>query len=96
MWSSLSTKARKLARACLPASDGKPGCVRKIFDPDYPIPIIRGAMVPKIETCLDAIQGATEAAQILDGRIAHVLLLEIFTEHGVGTMIADDRFGRVG
>jgi len=57
---------------------------------------ISGGMVPKIETCLDAIQGATEAAHILDGRIAHVLLLEIFTEHGVGTMIADDRFGRAG
>jgi acetylglutamate kinase len=48
---------------------------------------ISGGMIPKIETCVAAIQGETEAAHILDGRVPHVLLLEIFTEHGVGTMI---------
>ena len=48
---------------------------------------ITGGMIPKIETCVAAIQGKTEAAHILDGRVPHVLLLEIFTEHGVGTMI---------
>ena len=48
---------------------------------------ISGGMIPKIETCVAAIQGKTEAAHILDGRVPHVLLLEIFTEHGVGTMI---------
>ncbi|MBT06190.1 MAG: acetylglutamate kinase [Rhodospirillaceae bacterium] len=48
---------------------------------------ISGGMIPKIETCIAAIQGKTEAAHILDGRVPHVLLLEIFTEHGVGTMI---------
>ena len=48
---------------------------------------INGGMIPKIETCVAAIQEKTEAAHILDGRVPHVLLLEIFTEHGVGTMI---------
>ena len=48
---------------------------------------IHGGMIPKVETCLDAIDQGTAAAHILDGRIPHVLLLEIFTEHGVGTMI---------
>ncbi len=48
---------------------------------------INGGMIPKVETCLNAIEQGTAAAHILDGRIPHVLLLEIFTEHGVGTMI---------
>ena len=51
---------------------------------------IRGGMIPKLETCLFAIDEGVEAAHILDGRIPHVLLLEAFTEHGVGTMITDD------
>ena len=44
-------------------------------------------MIPKVETCLDAVRGGVQAAHILDGRIPHVLLLELFTAHGVGTMI---------
>jgi len=48
---------------------------------------INGGMIPKVETCLNAIDQGTAAAHILDGRVPHVLLLEIFTEHGVGTMI---------
>jgi len=48
---------------------------------------ISGGMVPKVETCLAAVEARTAAAHILDGRLPHVLLLEIFTEHGVGTMI---------
>ena len=46
-----------------------------------------GGMTPKIETCVAAVEGRVAAAHILDGRVPHVLLLEIFTEHGVGTMI---------
>jgi acetylglutamate kinase len=49
---------------------------------------ISGGMIPKLETCLEAVRGGVQAAHILDGRIPHVLLLEIFTAHGVGTMIA--------
>lgn len=48
---------------------------------------ISGGMIPKVETCIAAIEHHTEAAHILDGRVPHVLLLEIFTEHGTGTMI---------
>lgn len=48
---------------------------------------ISGGMIPKVETCISAIDHHTEAAHILDGRLPHVLLLEIFTEHGTGTMI---------
>lgn len=48
---------------------------------------VSGGMIPKVETCLDALNNDVEAAHILDGRIPHVLLVEIFTEHGASTMI---------
>jgi acetylglutamate kinase len=44
-------------------------------------------MIPKVETCATAVEGGVEAAVILDGRVQHVLLLEIFTTQGVGTLI---------
>ena len=43
---------------------------------------ISGGMIPKIETCLAAVKDGVEAAVIMDGRVPHALLLEIFTEHG--------------
>ncbi|MEL0003940.1 MAG: acetylglutamate kinase, partial [Rhodospirillales bacterium] len=46
--------------------------------------IIKGGMIPKIETCLDAVQEGVEASVILDGRVPHAILLEIFTERGDG------------
>ncbi len=48
---------------------------------------ITGGMIPKLETCLNYVEASQGAAHILDGRLAHVVLLEIFTEHGTGTMI---------
>jgi len=48
---------------------------------------ISGGMIPKIETCVEAVERGVGAAVILDGRIPHVLLIELFTEHGAGTMI---------
>lgn len=48
---------------------------------------ISGGMIPKVETALAAIDQGVEAAVILDGRAPHALLLELFTEHGAGTMI---------
>jgi acetylglutamate kinase len=51
---------------------------------------ISGGMLPKLETCIDAVEGGVEAAVILDGRVPHVTLLEIFTEAGVGTLIRAD------
>lgn len=48
---------------------------------------ITGGMIPKIETCVHAVVGGAEAAVILDGRVPHVVLLEIFTEAGAGTLV---------
>ena len=48
---------------------------------------ISKGMIPKVETCIDAVEKGVEAAVILDGRIPHVLLIELFTEHGAGTII---------
>ncbi|HCH56228.1 MAG TPA: acetylglutamate kinase [Rhodospirillaceae bacterium] len=48
---------------------------------------ISGGMIPKIETCLNAVKDGVEASVIMDGRVPHALLLETFTEHGAGTMI---------
>lgn len=48
---------------------------------------ISGGMIPKVETCLDAVEGGVEAVVILDGRVRHAVLLELFTDHGVGTLI---------
>ena len=48
---------------------------------------IHGGMIPKVEMCLEAVDLGVEAAVILDGRVPHAVLLELFTERGVGTMI---------
>ena len=50
---------------------------------------INGGMIPKVETCVDAVKNGVNAAVILDGRLPHSILLEIFTEHGVGTLISN-------
>lgn len=49
--------------------------------------IIKGGMIPKIECCIDALDQGVEKAHIIDGRIPHTILLELFSETGVGTMI---------
>ena len=48
---------------------------------------IEGGMIPKVETCLEAVEGGVEAAVILDGRMDHAVLLEILTRSGAGTLI---------
>ncbi len=48
---------------------------------------VAGGMIPKVQSCIDAVRGGVTGAHILDGRVAHVLLLEIFTDAGIGTMI---------
>jgi acetylglutamate kinase len=48
--------------------------------------VISGGMIPKIETCLEAVEGGVDAAVIVDGRVPHAILLELFTE-GAGTLI---------
>jgi len=49
--------------------------------------IITGGMIPKIETCVNAIKNGVKSCHIIDGRIEHALLYEIFTTEGIGTMI---------
>lgn len=49
--------------------------------------VISGGMIPKVETCIEAIDAGVEGVVIIDGRVPHALLLELFTEHGVGTLI---------
>ena len=48
---------------------------------------LTGGMIPKVETCVSAINSGVDGAVIVDGRAPHAILLEIFTEHGSGTMI---------
>ena len=49
--------------------------------------VISDGMIPKVETCIQAVTGGTEGAVILDGRQEHATLIELFTEHGIGTII---------
>jgi acetylglutamate kinase len=48
---------------------------------------ISGGMIPKLETCVHAVEAGCEAAVVLDGRVAHAMLLEFFTARGAGTLI---------
>ncbi|KEO88725.1 acetylglutamate kinase [Erythrobacter longus] len=49
--------------------------------------VIKGGMVPKLETCVTAVNSGCEAAVVLDGRVAHAMLLEFFTARGAGTLV---------
>ncbi len=51
---------------------------------------ITGGMIPKVEGCIGVIEQGVEGVVILDGRVPHAVLLELFTEHGVGTLIERD------
>ena len=48
---------------------------------------ISGGMIPKIEGCIEVIEAGVEGVVIIDGRVPHCVLLELFTEHGVGTLV---------
>jgi acetylglutamate kinase len=48
---------------------------------------ISGGMIPKVLTCIEAVKQGVKGATILDGRVPHALLLELFTEGGIGTLI---------
>jgi acetylglutamate kinase len=54
---------------------------------------ISGGMIPKVESCIGAIAAGAASAHLLDGRVPHVLLLELFTDAGIGTMITADPAG---
>jgi acetylglutamate kinase len=53
--------------------------------------IINGGMIPKVQGCLDALNGGVGRTHIIDGRIPHCILLEIFTNKGIGTMIMKEK-----
>ena len=51
------------------------------------MPGLASGMVPKMEACLRAVRGGVPQAHVLDGRVEHAMLREIFTDSGVGTMV---------
>ena len=53
--------------------------------------VIHGGMLPKIQCALEAVQGGVSSAHIIDGRVAHAALLEIFSDEGIGTQISSRR-----
>lgn len=54
--------------------------------------VINGGMIPKVKGCLDAIDAGVKGVHIIDGRVPHCLLLEIFTKTGIGTMIKSEDY----
>jgi len=54
------------------------------------LPGLDGGMIPKMEACLTAVRGGVPRAHVLDGRLPHAILLEIFTDSGIGTMVLPD------
>ena len=54
---------------------------------------VTGGMIPKLETCVAAVEGGVDAAVILDGRVPHAMLVEIFTSKGAGTLVHKERPG---
>ncbi len=51
---------------------------------------ITGGMIPKMEGCIEVVESGVEAVVIIDGRVPHCVLLELFTEHGVGTLVGQE------
>ena len=54
------------------------------------LPGLESGMVPKMEACLRAVDGGVPRAHVIDGRVPHALLVEVFTDSGVGTMVLPD------
>lgn len=57
------------------------------------LPQLESGMQPKMEACLRAVHGGVPRATVIDGRVAHSVLLEVFTDDGVGTMVVPDQAG---
>ena len=57
---------------------------------------ISGGMIPKAKACLEAIEAGVGSAHMVDGRIPHVILLELFTDSGIGTMVLPDQENKNG
>jgi acetylglutamate kinase len=58
-----------------------------VIEVEESLPRIEGGMRPKLAACVEAIRGGSQSAHIIDGRVAHSLLLELFTDAGIGTMV---------
>ena len=83
------------AGATDPAED-RPGEVISQLDATQLVamlPGLSGGMIPKMEACLTAVRGGVPRAHVLDGRLPHAVLLEIFTDSGIGTMVVPDGAG---
>jgi acetylglutamate kinase len=81
-----------------PAADG-PGEVISQLDAGElaaMLPGLSDGMIPKMEACLTAVRGGVPRAHVLDGRLPHAILLEIFTDSGIGTMVVPDGAGSRG
>jgi len=70
-----------------PDDDGSLISRATVGEVDEKLPGLAGGMRPKLAACVDAIQGGAQSAHIIDGRIPHSLLLELFTDAGIGTMV---------
>ena len=53
--------------------------------------VISGGMIPKTECCIDALRRGVKTVHVLDGRLPHSILLEIFTARGIGTMVVQEK-----
>lgn len=51
---------------------------------------ISGGMIPKVEGCIEVVEAGVEAVVVIDGRVPHCVLLELFTEHGIGTLVGQE------
>ena len=54
------------------------------------LPTLSSGMIPKMEACLRAVQSGVSRAHVIDGRVPHSILLEVFTDRGVGTMVVPE------
>jgi acetylglutamate kinase len=70
----------------------KDSLVRRIVAEDLEalLPTLSSGMIPKMEACLRAVRGGVPRAHVVDGRVAHSLMLEIFTDDGIGTMVSPE------
>lgn len=85
------TDVEGLYRDWNPASDENE-VIDELFATDLEklLPTLSSGMIPKMEACLTAVQGGVPQAHVLDGRVSHSVLLEIFTDQGIGTMVLPD------
>jgi acetylglutamate kinase len=80
-----------------PGGAGQPGDVISLLTAtglERLLPGLASGMIPKMEACLHAVRGGVPQAHVLDGRLPHSVLLEIFTDSGIGTMVVPDGAAR--